>query len=77
MTSARLSLLITGNYYFMTAGSNNNNNINGDNNDVDEEGEETLLGVLDLDCLAVAGFDEEDKIGLERIVEHIVGACDW
>lgn len=34
-------------------------------------------GVLDLDCLAVNGFTEEDRIGLERIVDLIVNACNW
>ncbi|KAF8199974.1 hypothetical protein K438DRAFT_2112592 [Mycena galopus ATCC 62051] len=36
-----------------------------------------VLGVLDLDCLAVEGFNEEDKAGLEKIAELIVKACDW
>lgn len=35
------------------------------------------IGVLDLDCLAIAGFDEEDRKGLEVIVKIIVDACDW
>lgn len=26
--------------------------------------EDIALGVLDLDCLALGGFDEEDKVGL-------------
>jgi L-methionine (R)-S-oxide reductase len=34
-------------------------------------------GVLDLDCLAVNGFTEEDRIGLEKIVDLIVNACNW
>jgi len=36
-----------------------------------------VLGVLDLDCLALAGFDEEDQKGLEKIAELVVKACDW
>ncbi|KAJ7761005.1 GAF domain-like protein [Mycena metata] len=36
-----------------------------------------VLGVLDLDCLAMAGFDEEDKAGLEKITQLLVKACDW
>ncbi|KAJ6594464.1 GAF domain-like protein [Mycena capillaripes] len=36
-----------------------------------------VLGVLDLDCLAVAAFDDEDKAGLEKIAELVVRACDW
>jgi len=35
------------------------------------------LGVLDLDCLAVDGFTEEDKVGLERIAQLVVDSCDW
>lgn len=42
-----------------------------------QNGEETVLGVLDLDCLAIGGFDEEDKEGLEKIVELIVNSCAW
>ncbi|KAF5380223.1 hypothetical protein D9757_008228 [Collybiopsis confluens] len=37
----------------------------------------TVLGVLDLDCLAPAGFDEEDQKGLEKIASLVVNACDW
>ncbi|KAJ3927560.1 MAG: GAF domain-like protein [Lentinula lateritia] len=36
-----------------------------------------VLGVLDLDCLAMCGFDEDDQKGLEKIVELVVNACDW
>ena len=42
-----------------------------------DEESERALGVLDLDCLALAGFDEQDKIGLERIAKLVVEACDW
>ncbi|KAF8629275.1 hypothetical protein AX17_005853 [Amanita inopinata Kibby_2008] len=35
------------------------------------------LGVLDLDCLAIGGFDDDDKVGLERIASLLVHACDW
>ncbi|PIL36044.1 hypothetical protein GSI_01704 [Ganoderma sinense ZZ0214-1] len=38
---------------------------------------ERALGVFDLDCLALAGFDERDKFGLERIARLVVDACDW
>lgn len=38
---------------------------------------EVALGVLDLDCLAKSGFTEEDKAGLEKIVELVVRSCDW
>ncbi|KDQ55792.1 hypothetical protein JAAARDRAFT_37215 [Jaapia argillacea MUCL 33604] len=36
-----------------------------------------VVGVLDLDCLALGGFTEEDKLGLERIAALVVNACDW
>ncbi|KAJ7282721.1 GAF domain-like protein [Mycena rebaudengoi] len=36
-----------------------------------------VLGVLDLDCLAVGAFDDVDRMGLERIAQLIVAACDW
>jgi L-methionine (R)-S-oxide reductase len=35
------------------------------------------VGVLDLDCLALGGFDEQDKVGLEKIAQLIVASCDW
>lgn len=35
------------------------------------------IGVLDLDCLAVAGFSDEDQEGLENIVKIITDSCDW
>jgi len=41
------------------------------------EGKEVALGVFDLDCLALGGFDDDDKTGLEKIAQLIVGACDW
>lgn len=41
-------------------------------------GSETIvLGVLDLDCLAVNAFNEEDKAGLEKIANLIVVGCTW
>jgi len=39
--------------------------------------ETMTVGVLDLDCLALSGFTEEDKAGLEMIVHTIAEACDW
>ncbi|KAF9257975.1 GAF domain-like protein [Marasmius fiardii PR-910] len=37
----------------------------------------TTVGVLDLDCLALGGFDQEDLVGLERCAALISRACDW
>jgi len=36
-----------------------------------------ILGVLDLDCRAESGFDDDDKVGLERLTSLMVKACDW
>lgn len=44
---------------------------------LDEDDKKLALGVLDLDCLAKGGFDEEDRKGLERIARLIVRCCDW
>lgn len=35
------------------------------------------LGVLDLDCVGLAGFESVDVEGLERIAELIVKSCEW
>lgn len=37
----------------------------------------TVVGVLDLDCLALSGFKEEDRLGLERIARLITHSCYW
>ncbi|KAJ6538891.1 GAF domain-like protein [Mycena vulgaris] len=42
-----------------------------------DDGTVRVFGVLDLDCLVVDGFDDEDKTGLEKIAELLVRACDW
>jgi len=42
-----------------------------------DNAEAAVLGVLDLDCLAIGGFDEEDRKGLERIAVLVVKSCDW
>jgi L-methionine (R)-S-oxide reductase len=42
-----------------------------------KDGLQKVLGVLDLDCLALEGFGEEDKEGLERIARLVVDASDW
>ncbi|KAG5352597.1 hypothetical protein C0989_001631 [Termitomyces sp. Mn162] len=42
-----------------------------------DDGTEEAVGVLDLDCLAVGGFDADDEIGLNRIAKLIVSSCDW
>ena len=42
-----------------------------------DDGSEEVVGVLDLDCLAVGGFDADDQAGLENICKLVVSACDW
>ncbi|PPQ74749.1 hypothetical protein CVT24_003856 [Panaeolus cyanescens] len=44
---------------------------------LETNGEPHALGVLDLDCLALKGFDDEDKKGLEKIANLIVHASNW
>lgn len=41
------------------------------------EGIEVIVGVLDLDCKQLEGFDEEDKKGLEIFVEALMDLIDW
>jgi GAF domain-containing protein len=38
---------------------------------------ENLIGVLDLDSPIIARFDEEDAIGLSRLVSVLVASSDW
>ncbi|TFK53565.1 GAF domain-like protein [Heliocybe sulcata] len=39
--------------------------------------EQIVVGVLDLDCLALEGFTEQDKAGLTKIADLVVNASDW
>jgi hypothetical protein len=39
--------------------------------------DEVVLGVLDLDSVVAAAFDEDDVEGLSAIVAMLVAACDW
>ena len=43
----------------------------------DIAGQTIVLGVLDLDCLAIGGFGDEDQAGLEKIARLVVNSCDW
>jgi L-methionine (R)-S-oxide reductase len=36
-----------------------------------------VLGVLDLDCVTEAGFDDVDVRALEKIAELVVLSCEW
>jgi len=44
---------------------------------LEKDGKIHVLGVLDLDCLSVNGFNDDDKVGLERIASLVVGTCNW
>jgi L-methionine (R)-S-oxide reductase len=39
--------------------------------------EEVVLGVLDLDCIALGGFEQDDVEGLQAITALVVSSCDW
>ncbi|WFD27844.1 L-methionine (R)-S-oxide reductase [Malassezia nana] len=41
------------------------------------EGDEVIIGVLDIDCESQNGFDHEDVDALERLVWTVSQACDW
>ncbi|KAL9933076.1 hypothetical protein V8E36_007794 [Tilletia maclaganii] len=41
------------------------------------DGDDVIVGVLDIDCEELDGFDEEDERGLERIAKIVADACDW
>jgi len=36
-----------------------------------------VIGILDLDCLALGGFDQDDQEGLEKIAALVVSSCEW
>lgn len=42
-----------------------------------EEGEKEVVGVIDVDCAEVAGFDEVDRVWLEKLAELLGRSCDW
>jgi L-methionine (R)-S-oxide reductase len=36
-----------------------------------------LVGVIDVDCADLKGFDEVDKVWLERLAALLARSCDW
>jgi L-methionine (R)-S-oxide reductase len=36
-----------------------------------------LIGVIDIDCEELEGFNEDDKAGLEAVAKLVVDSCDW
>ncbi|KAH6845131.1 GAF domain-like protein [Chaetomium sp. MPI-CAGE-AT-0009] len=41
------------------------------------QGERKVVGIIDVDCEAVGGFDEVDREWLEKLAALIAEACDW
>jgi L-methionine (R)-S-oxide reductase len=39
--------------------------------------ERRLVGIIDIDCAVVEGFNEVDRRFLEQLAEFIGKACDW
>lgn len=36
-----------------------------------------VVAIIDIDCMVVNGFDEEDDAGLTRLAELLARSCDW
>ncbi|KAK4104099.1 GAF domain-like protein [Parathielavia hyrcaniae] len=36
-----------------------------------------VVAIIDVDCSVVGGFDEVDRLWLERLAALVGGACDW
>lgn len=36
-----------------------------------------VVGVIDVDCAELGGFDEVDKQGLEDLAKLLGECCDW
>lgn len=36
-----------------------------------------VVGVIDVDCAEKNGFDETDRVWLEKLAELIANGCDW
>ena len=51
-------------------------NEEGEGGRVDDE-EKICVGVLDVDCEREGAFDEEDKLGLEKIVKALNSVVNW
>ncbi|KKA28746.1 hypothetical protein TD95_003284, partial [Thielaviopsis punctulata] len=42
-----------------------------------ENGSKSIVGLIDLDCTELNGFDETDQKFLEQLAEQLAAACDW
>ena len=36
-----------------------------------------VVGVIDIDCAELKGFDDDDRKGLERLGNLLADCCDW
>ncbi|KIW25408.1 hypothetical protein, variant 2 [Cladophialophora immunda] len=36
-----------------------------------------VVGVIDIDCTQLNGFDEQDREGLEKVAALLGSSCDW
>ena len=36
-----------------------------------------VVGVIDIDCANINGFDDVDKEGLEQLAKLLAECCDW
>jgi putative methionine-R-sulfoxide reductase with GAF domain len=36
-----------------------------------------VVGVIDIDCVEVKGFDDDDRRGLEQLANLLAKCCDW
>lgn len=39
--------------------------------------EKKVVGIIDIDCAVVDGFDEVDRLWLEKLAALLGRACDW
>lgn len=42
-----------------------------------KEEERKVVAIIDVDCAAVGGFDEVDRVWLEKLAKLIADSCDW
>jgi L-methionine (R)-S-oxide reductase len=47
----------------------------GDGDGGSDEGR--LVAIIDVDCASVAGFDDVDRVWLEKLADLIGRSCDW
>jgi L-methionine (R)-S-oxide reductase len=40
-------------------------------------GRRVAVGVLDMDCVGLGGFDDDDRRGAEKVADLVSNACKW